>query len=56
MARRTSIQPKDTHWPPAGVRDIRPDDPMNAGPLTIRLGNQFAAAFAKMKAKQGASQ
>lgn len=30
------VQPKDTHWPPEGVRDIRPKEPMNAGALTVR--------------------
>jgi hypothetical protein len=47
MARR---QPKDTHWPPAGVVDIRPTDPMNAGALKVRLNPTVAARLAAIRA------
>lgn len=41
------VQPKDTHWPPDGVRDLPTREPKNAGPLTVRLGDLFAALAKK---------
>ncbi len=31
------MKPKDTHWPPAGVRDLGSKEPKNAGALKVRF-------------------
>jgi hypothetical protein len=36
---RKPKQPRDTHWPPDGVRDLGTTEPHDAGDLIVPLGD-----------------